>query len=169
MRIGDHLQNVRSCTSRDLDSKESMRGGGIAAMKCWALERPEGSDTTIDTRSSRKTSRQRPVVAFLACLVTTITVLDPYRRQRRQYRSSQSARLIRTPPRVLNQQPSPLTHSHPLRILNSLFLNPVNRYSTAFCLEVPDHLPVPRIGQLEWVGVIKKMFRFRAEEHTIGF
>ena len=27
MRIRDHLQNVRSCTSRDLASKESIRGG----------------------------------------------------------------------------------------------------------------------------------------------
>lgn len=61
------------------------------------------------------------------------------------------------------------TRSHPPRILNWLFLDPVNKTSRVFCLEVPGHPPDPRIGQLEWVDVIEKKFRFRAEEQTMGF
>jgi len=50
-RIEHHLQNVRSCTSRDLASKESIRGGGMLQVTRAESERhhsagewPERSD-----------------------------------------------------------------------------------------------------------------------------
>ena len=56
MKPGDHLQKVRSCTSRDLASRESIRRGGVLSImridferhhSCVAGRKLEGSDDRL--------------------------------------------------------------------------------------------------------------------------